>query len=278
MRKKSTRSGTSVAQRTRHGPSCAGRCTEGTSGPASEARSRRERLAAVASLRGKRRVLRQTTSAGGGVGCARACARASHQRFQGHLVELARVQVDLVLRIVAGREVGLRRRRQIVSTVEPAHAEVRLHLVAPANLRQDLLDPCDPGLRVGPGLQVDALMQRVAGAADLADRSGRRCGARSAKRSGCRCQVRAWPRDKHRWKEGWKGQAGQRPCRTTISQGRSLCSRIQQAELVRCAAEAVCAHLYTVQAGHAACTARCWRTRLLAPLSWTISESLHRHL
>ena len=207
------------------------------------------------------------------MGCARACARASHQRFQGHLVELARVQVDLVLRIVAGREVGLRRRRQIVSTVEPAHAEVRLHLVAPANLRQDLLDPCDPGLRVGPGLQVDALMQRVAGAADLADRSGRRCGARSAKRSGCRCQARAWPRDKHRWKEGWKGQAGQRPCRTTISQGRSLCSRIQQAELVRCAAEAVCAHLYTVQAGHAACTARCWRTRLLAPLSWTISES-----
>ena len=73
------------------------------------------------------------------------------------LVELAAAEVELVHRVVARRETGLVRGKQLAAPVEPAYADHRLDFIVFADLCEDLLDTRNPRLRIGPWAYVDAL-------------------------------------------------------------------------------------------------------------------------
>ena len=87
-------------------------------------------------------------------------ARLEHG-VRSHLVEPGRRHVDLVLIVLTGRKLRHPGGQEVAPSVEPAHAQPSLHLVAVVDPRQDLLDASHPRLGVWPRPQQHALVSII---------------------------------------------------------------------------------------------------------------------
>ena len=87
-------------------------------------------------------------------------ARLEHG-VRSHLVELGRRHVDLALIVLTGRKLRHPGGQEVAPSVEPAHAQPSLHLVAVVDPSQDLLDASHPRLGVWPRPQQHALVRII---------------------------------------------------------------------------------------------------------------------
>ena len=93
-------------------------------------------------------------------------ARLEHG-VRSNLVELGRRHVDLVLSVLTGWKLRHPGGQEVAPSVEPAHAQPSLHLVAVVDPSQDLLDASHPGLGVWPRPQQHALVSIIPPAVHL---------------------------------------------------------------------------------------------------------------